>query len=207
VGTPVGILRNPGGGASSPRTSQNNAPNPAAYSDDCGSNLLRYLRYKEYISQNFNVVFPYVLADTVRKGYYWYVLYAEGLSLNATDTTRPNLFMIPPGVTLPGNTKSSGTGGPFGGDAFFQGPNGENDPPASAAIRLSPYSDSVGQNALATGQGNAMIPNRGVFVPEGWTLMLWDSESGGGSNGNFKQISLRIAYIEIPFGVDPPNFG
>ncbi|HET7107795.1 MAG TPA: hypothetical protein VFI38_13375 [Candidatus Acidoferrum sp.] len=172
-------------------------PAPAANAPDCQcpADLIPFIQYKTWKGVPVTSRNAWVLSDTVRAGYFWWVMFAAALYTEAS-TRHLALHLIPPGFgpTQTGNAD----------DSFFV--VAANKPPTAGSLRVTSPGFLVSDTQSSASSQVNLNPSGPVIVPPGWTLMAWEEEITTGSP-TLHAVELRAAFLELPIGTIPPSVG
>ncbi len=125
----------------------------------------------------------FVASDAPPSGFYWWVMLLSGFN-SSTANHALGFFLLPP-------------------NAFpvVQGGSAAHEP-VSGAVRLAPGSGPNSMTSLASLQFEASpLFRSNVIVPSGWRILVQEEDAADGIS-HF--IMLRLAFLELQNGVDPP---
>lgn len=173
------------------------APVPGVNAPDCQcpADLIPAIQYKSWRGVQVTGRNAWVVADTVRAGYFWWVMFAAAL-YTETSTRHLSLHLIPPGF---GPTQTQNADDPFFVVAL-------NKPPTAASLRVTSPGFLVGDTQSSSNSQVNLNPSGPVIVPPGWSLMAWEEEITTGSL-TLHAVELRLAFLELPIGTIPPSVG
>jgi hypothetical protein len=120
---------------------------------------------------------------------YWRVLQVDAVDTQPAAQTPISFFLTPPGLQLKDPLDSQYT-------------NFINFLVGTISLGMGQQVQNLSNTqTVAAGQGGSAAPNgmSPVFVPPGWQLGAFESESS--LNADAIQLFLRVLYVEIPVGV------
>jgi len=128
----------------------------------------------------------FITSDAPPSGFYWWIMALSAFD-SSTTSHAIGFFLLPP-------------------NAFpvVRGPSTANEPVAGA-VRIAPGQGGGGGSMIALGsqqfEVSPLFQNR-IIVPSGWRILAQE-EDGPDAVNHF--IMLRLAFLELQNGVDPPN--
>jgi len=150
----------------------------------CGADFSRLIRRD--FQDATAVASHFVTSDAVPSGFYWWIM---ALSAFDSSTTAHALgfFLLPP-------------------NAFpvVRGSSTANEPVAGA-VRIAPGQGGGGGSMTALGSQQFEVSplfHSRIIVPSGWRILAQE-EDGADAVNHF--LMLRLAFLELENGVDPPQ--